>query len=263
MIADVSLPLRLLKEYRKLSMRKFRNKNGKMILEGNQLLEEALSAGVTLESLIYTAQFASKPGAEGLITKIDKNRIFRVDTSTFAKIAQTDTPQGVAAIARIPEKQYDAFYKKGFFLILDRIQDPGNLGTIIRTAAAARVNGIILLEGTADPYNPKALRASMGGIFYVPIVSEVELPDWFDIMKRQGIQLIAADPGGNTAYYNVDFNMPSAVIIGNESRGVRKALLEKAEIKAFIPLHGKFNTLNAAVAAAAFVLENERQKNFQ
>lgn len=263
MIANASFPLRLLKEYRKLSMRKARNKSGKMVLEGNQLLEEALSAGVTLDSLIYTAQFASKSGAEKLLSKVDKNRIFRVDTSTFSKIAQTDTPQGIAAIARIPEKRQDAFYKKGFFLVLDRIQDPGNLGTIIRTAAAARVNGIILLEGTADPYSSKALRASMGGIFHVPVIPEVELPDWFEIMKRQGVQLIAADPRGNTAYYNVDFNMPSAVIIGNESQGVGKALLEKAEIKAFIPLHGNFNTLNAAVAAAAFILENERQKNFQ
>ena len=91
---------------------------------------------------------------------------------------------------------------------------------------------------------------------------EADQPDWYAIMKKQGIQLIAADPKGELPYYHVDFSRSSAVIIGNESKGVGEALLEKAEIKAFIPLKGKFNTLNAAVAAAVFILENQRQKNF-
>ncbi len=260
---NASLPVRILKEYRKMSMRKFRKKEGKMLLEGGQLLREALSAGIEPESLLYTSQFAVKPGSEALLAGIGKTRAFMVDASTFAVIAQTETPQGVAAIARIPKSPKNMLSQnQGFFLILDRIQDPGNLGTIIRTAAAGDVNGIILLHGTADPYSPKVLRASMGGVFYIPIICEADLPDWYETMKRQGIQLIAADPKGNMPYYNVDFNRSSAVIIGNESRGTDQLLLEKAKINAFIPLKGRLTTLNAAVAAAAFILENQRQKDF-
>ncbi len=260
----------MVKLMRSLYTRKGRDKTGLVPVEGIRFVNEALLAaqrGVTaIEALFYEAGFDEKgPEQRALIEAAGAaaSQVFCCPPALFRALTDTESPQGVAAAVTRPAFPPREASGRELYLVIDRVQDPGNLGTIIRTAAAARVNGIILLEGTADPYNPKALRASMGGIFYVPIVSEVELPDWFDIMKRQGIQLIAADPGGNTAYYNVDFNMPSAVIIGNESRGVRKALLEKAEIKAFIPLHGKFNTLNAAVAAAAFVLENERQKNFQ
>ncbi len=257
-------PIRLLKEYRKLALRKFRKKSSKMILEGIQLVKEALQAGVKLESLIYTPEFAAKPESGALLAKAGGcgGRIFQMDAAAFAAIAQTETPQGVAAIAPIPEKKVILCRDEDLFLVLDRIQDPGNLGTIIRTAAAAGIGGIILLQGTADPYSPKALRASMGGIFYIPIILEAEMPDWSVFLKEQGVQLVAADPRGELPYYRVDFQRPSAVIIGNESQGVGKDLLEKAETKAYIPLKGKFDTLNAAIAAAAFILESQRQKNF-
>lgn len=264
MKTNVSLPARLLREYRKMGLKKCRTKRGKMILEGVQLVKEALLARVELESLLYTSEFAARPVAEELLAGVGRAKVFPVDAATFASIAQTETPQGIAAMARIPERRTDIFSQgKGFFLVLDRIQDPGNLGTIIRTAAAASVSGIILLRGTTDPYSPKVLRSSMGGVFYIPIVLEDDLPDWFEKLERQDVQIIAADPKGDMPYYNIDFRKPTAVIIGNESRGVRKILLEKAKIKAFIPLKGKFNTLNAAVAAAAFILENRRQKDFQ
>ena len=263
MDTNAPLPARLLKEYRKMAQRKFRTQQGKMILEGVQLVKEALLAGVELESLLYTPQFAARPSAKELLAGVGKARVFPVDPATFASIAETETPQGIAAMARIPEQRTDIFFQeKGFFLLLDRIQDPGNLGTIIRTAAAAGVSGIILLQGTTDPYSPKVLRSSMGGVFYVPIVHENDLPDWFEKIKRQGVQLIAADPKGTMPYYNIDFRKSTAVIIGNESGGVGKMLLEKAKTKAYIPLQGKFNILNAAIAAAAFILENQRQKEF-
>jgi len=175
-------------------------------------------------------------------------------------VMRTDTPQGVAALSIIPESDRDIFWQsKGLYLILDRIQDPGNLGTIIRTAAAADVKGIVLLQGTADPYSPKVLRASMGGIFYLPLLQETDLPQWHNVMKEQGLRLIAADPKGKTPYYGIDLRSPCAVIIGNESRGVEESLLRKADTRASIPLKGRLKTLNAAVAAAAFILENQRQ----
>ena len=272
----VSAPERIIKEYRKMAMRKFRHKSRKMLLEGAQLLGEALRAGITFESLIYTPDFASKSEGQELLASVKRAgvEVYQIDVKIFDSLAQTESPQGIAAIARIPEIRRDVFQltdsesnldshpqNQGFYLILDRIQDPGNLGTIIRTAAAADVKGIILLQGTVDPYSPKVLRASMGGIFYLPLVLEANLPEWYEIMKEQGIRLIAADPEGEAPYYGIDLLGPCAVIIGNESSGVEESLLRKADMRAHIPLRGKLTALNAAVAAVAFILENQRQRD--
>ncbi|HHU76467.1 MAG TPA: RNA methyltransferase [Firmicutes bacterium] len=256
-------PLRLLKEYRKLALVKYRSRKRKMVLEGTLLLREALLAGIELESLIYTPEFAAKPEAARILSGANcRDKIFRVNSTTFSAIAQTDTPQGVAAIALIPDNRDIFKFNKNFYLVLDRIQDPGNLGTIIRTAAAAGVDGVILLQGTANPYSHKALRSSMGGVFYIPIFFEADQPDWYALMKKKEMHLIAAHPQGELPYYHVNFRRPCTVIIGNESQGVANMLLEKVDTRAFIPLGRKFNTLNAAVAAAAFILEHQRQNSF-
>ena len=251
---------RILKEYRKIAMRKYRNRSGKMLLEGEQLVREALLAGAALESLLYTPEFILRPEAAAFLNAAQKDKIFQIDAHTFEAIAQTETPQGISAIAAIPPRRQDILsLGRGFFLIIDRIQDPGNLGTIIRTAAAADVTGLIILRGTTDPYSPKAVRASMGGIFYLPVILESETPDWYEIIKENGIQLVAAAPHGMVPYYTIDFKKPTAVIIGNESGGVAEGLMEKAEIRASIPLKGRLTALNAAIAAAAFIFENQRQ----
>ena len=263
MLEHIPASGRILKEYRKLAMRKFRSKSGKMLLEGEQLLREALSAGVELESLLYTPEFVLRHEADDISAALEMKNAFQIDTQAFAAITQTETPQGIVAITCIPPRRQDILAQgRGFFLILDRIQDPGNLGTIIRTSATTEVTGIVILRGTTDPYSPKAVRASMGGIFYIPLVLESETPDWYEIIKKQGIQLIAAAPQGTVPYYNIDFSRPSAVIIGNESGGAGEALLEKAEIKASIPLKGRPAALNAAIAAAAFIFENQRQNHY-
>ncbi len=189
----------------------------------------------------------------------------------FHAVAQTENPQGVGVIARLPEntavfpgdeKKY-GFPRESahFFLILDGLQDPGNLGTIIRTAAAAAISGIFLLPGTVEPYNPKALRASMGGIFYLPVMHVRDIESCINFLTERDVQLVAADPRGDRPYYTVDYSGQScAVVIGNENRGVRESLLRKAGIRAYIPLRGEIAALNAAVASSIFIFENQRQK---
>jgi len=251
---------RIISEYRKLGRRSYRQKSGRAILEGYHLLDEALKAKVELEFIIYTDAFQQKEINRKLLARAGNTASLKVSSKLFKAIAQTENPQGVGGIARIP--RWEAAFSPGserFFLILDALQDPGNLGTIIRTAAAAAIDGILLLPGTVDPYNPKALRATQGGIFYLPIMQFDTIESCFEFIRKNGLQLIAAAPEGDRPYYEVDFSRPSAVIIGNESQGVRESLLKKADIRAKIPLKGKISALNAAVAASVFIFEYRRQ----
>jgi len=254
---------RIIKEYRMLGNRKYRKKSGKIILEGYHLLEEAFKAGIEVEAVLCTEEFARKAVNRELLTRAGKTRIIKVSPKIFNAIAQTENPQGIGAIACPPRLEAD--FTAGnchFFLILDSLQDPGNLGTIIRTAAGAAIDGIFLLPGTVDPYNPKALRASMGGIFHLPVIQMRAADSCWEFLAEKNVQLVAADPRGEIPYFHVDFSRPSAVVIGNENQGVQEGLLEKADVRAHIPLKGKIAALNAAVAAAVFIFEYCRQQYF-
>ena len=251
---------RIVKEYRLLGKSRNRKKGGKVILEGSHLLREALTAGIEIEAILYTEGFLAAPENSELLVEAEGSYHYLISESIFNEIAQTESPQGVGVIARIPSCTSEFLWKRDdpFLIVLDRIQDPGNLGTIIRTAAAAAVDGVLLLSGTADPTNPKALRAGMGGTFYLPLLHESELPHWPKLFAQQGIRLIAADPRGDVPYHAVDYSGAVALIIGNESRGVSRPLLERADVRAFIPLMGEISSLNAAVAAALFIFERQK-----
>ncbi|NLJ56252.1 MAG: RNA methyltransferase [Firmicutes bacterium] len=273
-MADINYRNKIMQEYRRLGRRKYRKKSGKIILEGYHLLNEALQAGVKIETVLFTAEFLQKDANQILLAKACPGAgLVEVTPRMFQTIAQTENPQGIGAIACLPEniavftgeeKKFEFPHEHiHFYLVLDALQDPGNLGTIIRTAAAAAVSGIFLLPGTVEPYNPKALRASMGGIFYLPVMQVQDIDSCLNFFREQKIQLVAADPRGDRPYYKVDFSsQSSAVIIGNESRGVRKSLLKKAGIRAYIPLEGKIAALNAAIASSVFIFESQRQRNY-
>lgn len=254
---------RVIKEYRRLSKRKYRQKDRCVVLEGFYLLEEAVKAGLKLEAVLYTHRFLQMKGAEALLKKAGADSSVQVEEKIFDEISQTETPQGVGAIAYLPEGD-DSFFndRDCFFLILDGLQDPGNMGTIVRTAAAAGVSGMLLMPGTVDPFNPKAIRASMGGIFYLPVLME-GVDSWLEVAAEKNIQLIAAHVLGDKLYHEVNYTLPCGVIIGNESKGVSPFLLARAAVKASIPLAGMIPSLNAAVAASVFIFEAIRQNQIK
>ncbi len=244
-----------------MNSRNYRKKSGRFILEGYHLLNEALEAEVEIETILYTDEFVGRAINRRLLAKAGETRIIKVPSKVFKAIAQTENPQGVGAIARFSRCGVNSVKEDDrFFLMLDGIQDPGNLGTIVRTAAAAPIDGIFLLPGTVDPYNPKALRATMGGVFNLPVHQVSGIEQCCRLFAQKDFQFVAADPRGETFYHDVDFSRPSVVIIGNESRGVQNKLLEKADTRAVIPLEGKIAALNAAVAASLFIFEYRRQQ---
>ena len=185
-----------------------------------------------------------------------------VSDPVFKKISDTHTPQGVLMVMKMPEYSEAFFEKKygdGLFLIANRIQDPGNIGTMIRTAEAAGAAGVIMDKECADIFNPKVIRSTMGSVYRVPFIITDELPAFVDRMKAGGVKVVAGDLKGQLFYEAPDIPGGRAVIIGNEGSGISDELLEKADIKLKIPMEGKVSSLNAAVSAALFMYQMKRR----
>ncbi len=188
-----------------------------------------------------------------------------VGDSVFNKLSETVTPQGMLAVAQMPERE---FLDEGNILVLDGVQDPGNLGTILRTAEAAGIAGVALSKDSADVFNPKVIRATMGGIFRVPfrvcedIVSEVEGFKQSVGPGGENYRVYGAALGeGCVEYTEPDYTRPSVVVIGNEAKGISTPVMNILDKRVQIPMAGKVESLNAAVAASVLMFEMARQRH--
>ena len=182
----------------------------------------------------------------------------------FSMIAQTNTPQGVFAVCR--QKRWallDVLSHKqnGFFILAEELNDPGNLGTIIRTADAGGIDGVILARGSVDLYNPKVLRATMGSIFHLPIVEDVKIEEALAAFQNIGIQIIGAHLNGTRLPYDIDMKKPTAILIGNEARGLSDYASDCCNELIKIPMPGKAESLNASMAAGILIYEGVRQRS--
>lgn len=236
-----------------------RRLSGKLALEGPHLLQELLRAGLVPEVVFYTRRYREQEKdlwEQGLPAQ---TRQCLVTASLFAHLAQTETPREVAAIAPLPIVEPPG--SPSLALLLDRIRDPGNLGTLVRTAAAAGVGAIYCTSGCADPFNPKVLRSSAGAVFFLPPARIAEPLSLMADFKRRGGQAVVAAPGASRCYWDADFSMPTLIIIGNESSGVAPELVAAAGCALAIPQPGWECSLNAAVAAAVILYEARRQRS--
>jgi RNA methyltransferase, TrmH family len=244
------------KNWVKLLSKKGRMKEGTFLIEGEHLVEEAVKAKAELVCIIIQS---------GLETKFSLIHnasvpIYLVTDAVLQKITDTETPQGICAIVRMAEHSLsEVLSQESLVLILDAIQDPGNLGTIIRTADAAGVSGIILGSGTVDIYNPKTIRSTMGSIFHIPFV-EADLEGSLTVLKERGFKLVATSLEGSIPYNRPLYHGSVALVIGNEANGVSKDWLDAADVKIKIPIYGKAESLNAAIAAAITMYEAVRQR---
>lgn len=180
------------------------------------------------------------------------------------RICDTRTPQGAAALVRRDETRVEDLLDKSpkpFLILLENLQDPGNLGTIIRTAEAAGADGIIMNEGTVDPYNPKVIRSTMGAIFRVPIISVPDFPGLVRELGMRGVHVYAAHLQGKI-FYEYDYREASAFLIGNEGNGLSDEISSLAERKISIPMKGSVESLNASVAATIIMFETVRQRSW-
>ncbi|MBX9877142.1 MAG: RNA methyltransferase [Candidatus Obscuribacterales bacterium] len=250
----------LLKKIRSLHQRSFREKYAAYILEGERLLEEALLKGVELEEIIASETFF-KQGL-GRLSDANLARLLTVPDKIFAELATTTNPSGILAIAKIktvnPKKLFSG---TPLVVIADAIQDPGNLGTLIRTSLAASASGLIMTKGTVDPYNPKVVRSAMGASFQLPCLWDMDTNEAIKLCRDNGLQVVASAAEGTKYFWQANMTKPTAIIVGNEGQGLSQNVLDAADEIIAIPMSDKSESLNAAQAATIFLFEAVRQRH--
>ncbi len=239
-----------------LKQKKYRDAQKKYVIEGPNLIQEALKNGAEIEALIQSEEFCFKS---------DSIPMTRFSSALFRKLSETETPQGILAIVKKSIYTADQFFsekkeRSGNFVVLDRLQDPGNIGTILRTADAAGYGGVILLKGTADIYSAKVVRAAAGSLFRVPVLWIDTPEEAIGILRDWGKKIYVTVPSADSYYYHTDMRDHIGLVIGNEGSGACDVLIQSADKKIKIPMEGTIESLNAAVAASILMYESVRQK---
>ncbi|HEY2467422.1 MAG TPA: RNA methyltransferase [Terracidiphilus sp.] len=251
-----------LKELRKALAHPGRNERGLVGIEGPNLVEEAMRAGLRIESIfIGSGHGISQPEAGTAAADID---ILFVPADYLKSILSTETPQPFAALVEPPDWAWAHLFGGGkrsapLVVVLAGIQDPGNLGTIIRSAEAFGANGVLCLPGTVSSWNPKAVRASAGSVFRVPVLNVGE-EEALTELRDGGVRLVSTTAQGAQPADNVDLSGPVALVIGNEGNGVPAGLAARTDGAVTIPCPGPVESLNAAVAASVLLYEAARQR---
>lgn len=240
-----------------LTKAKIRSEEGLFIVEGRRMTEEVPAE--LLERVYCSESFAAEEKNRDLMQRFDPEI---VADSVFRSTADTMTPQGILAIVR--QKRYaleDLTREKKPILILESVQDPGNLGTMMRTGEGAGIGGIIMNRETVDLFNPKTVRATMGSMYRVPFLVAGDLERTISELKGEGYSVYAAHLKGTGSYAAEDYTKPSAFLIGNEGNGLTDETADLADRYIRIPMEGQLESLNAAVAAALLMYEAHRQRH--
>ena len=248
----------IVKEFRDLA----RSAGPMMLLDGWHLLGEAADARVAVETIAICGPPTEKESAVVARLRRSGAQVVDVSGTVLNALSPVNSPTGVVASARIPSVTSASVLTPAPALVLAAtgLQDPGNAGAIIRSAAAAGATGVVLDELSADPWGWKALRASMGSAFHLPVVRSRALATLIGDWRRSGVRVVATVPRGGVAMYDVDFTPPTAILLGGEGSGLAEDQLSGADTLVSIPMHGSIESLNAAVAAAVLLYEAQRQR---
>lgn len=239
----------ILKQAAKLSKKSAREEQGCFLLEGERLVRDAWERGAVFQRLFIEKTYTGFC-PEGVETYQLEERLFRL-------LSQTQSPQGIIAVVQLPHAQVSRLPQDKPLVVCDRVADPGNLGTIIRTADAAGFGGIVLLPGSVDPFSPKVVRATMGSLFALPIIFLEEL----SLLKSW--PLVCADLEASQDVYQTDLTAPFALVIGNEANGITPDILQEASVRVKIPMVGESESLNAAVSFGVIAYEALRQRLYR
>lgn len=192
----------------------------------------------------------------------EKESFFLVNDAVMYKLSDTETPQGILAVVEMQDMEAENLLTDDdmpFIIVMDGLQDPGNMGTIIRTAEGAGVTGILISSDSVDPYSPKVVRATMGALFRMKLCISTDLKGDISLLKEKGITVFGTHLSGKE-FYDEDFRIPSAFLIGNEGKGLKDDVAETADRLLRIPMKGRVESLNAGVSAAVVMYEVLRQR---
>jgi TrmH family RNA methyltransferase len=249
-----------IKQWSQLLTKRGREGQGKFILEGMHLVQEALQAQLELEVILYSLE-------KGYPTELlERSELpceaIGVSEAVLAKCSDTQTPQGVMAIAVKPDWSTQQVLEQpnALVVVVDGVQDPGNLGTIIRSADAVGATGVVLGRGTVDVYNPKTIRSTMGSLFHLPIM-ECDLNELLPLVKKHQIQLVSTSLQAEQSCYELDMTGSTWMIVGNEGSGVNADLQQYVSKQIIIPMRGQAESLNVAMASTVLLFEAARQRS--
>lgn len=254
-----------IKYVRRLANARFREKEKKFLVEGIRFVEEILGSDWPVEMLIYCKRSMQNPRAQNLLTTAAAGHVILMEVAedVFTELADTTTPQGVIAVA--PQRSYSLadlaeIRDPALLVVVDGVQDPGNLGAIVRSADAAAADGVILLKDTADIYNPKSLRATMGSVFHLPVIQGAAADEVISFLHHRGIKTVAGDPRAKKVLFEIDLKVSCALVVGSEAVGTRKALKENVDELVRIPMPGGAESLNVANSVSIMLYETLRQR---
>jgi tRNA G18 (ribose-2'-O)-methylase SpoU len=252
---------------RSLRMHKYRQREGCFLIEGIRVVEEALDQGAVVDTLVYAPELLVSERAQTLVERVAPEQRLALSGDVFGSISDREQPHGIAAVIHIQEPSLAAIplSREMLVLVAYQLSDPGNLGSIIRTADAAGAAGAIVVEPSADMYDPQAVRATMGSLFALPIVrldDPAALAPWYAQIRATGLELLVAATSAHGAqvHYDVDYRRPVALMVGNESYGLPDEVRRSADVLVRLPMAGRATSLNVSAAAAALVYEIVRQR---
>ena len=250
----------LIKHIRKLKDKKYRDESNEYVVEGVKLVEEAVKENAKIKQIIVcedTTRTYEIP--THIMLEIAKYECISVSDKIFNIITQVTNPQGIMAIIEKNAQNAKIDYTQDIIVVLDDVQDPGNLVTILRTVDSIGLNQIIVSKGTADAFNSKVVRSTMGAIFRIKIIEVENLAQAIKEMRKHHFKLMVTSLQTKNSIYDIDF-YKKIIVIGNEANGVSKEIQDMADEKAKIPMLGRTESLNASVAAGVVMYEYVRQK---
>lgn len=252
-----SLNNAVVKDVSNLKQKKYRERTNSFVVEGLRAVEEAVHYA-TVQKIFAVADSANARLAQLLADAAAKNiELYTVTESVMKKLSDTEAPQGVLAVCAKPQGFIGA---DGPLLVLDRVADPGNVGTLIRTAEAAGMAAVILLAGCADAYAPKTVRSTMGSLLRMPVLCDVPEAEFISLSRKNGYEIMATCLDGAENLYEADFGSRAAIVVGSEAYGASESLKAAAAKRVYIPMQGRAESLNAAVAGGIVMFEAMRRR---
>jgi TrmH family RNA methyltransferase len=252
---------------RSLRQRKYRKRQGRFLIEGIRIVEEALDSGAPVDVLVYAPDLLVSERAQALVERVAAEQRLALAGDVFTSISDREQPQGIAAVVHIQELPLAAIPLSEDLLVpvAYQLSDPGNLGSIIRTADAAGASGVVVVEPSADLYDPQSVRATMGSLFALPLVrldDGMALVTWYEQLRATGLPLLVAATSahGQQVHFDVNYCRPVVLLIGAERDGLPPDVQASADVTVRLPMAGRATSLNVSAAAAALVYEIVRQR---
>ena len=248
-----------IKYIKALQMKKARDEYGEFLIEGEKLLKEALDYKVPVSMVLMSQSFAGSTRLDEHADILNKNKIqmYYAEDKIFNGVCETDTPQGIIAAAGKLQYELENIISKEELkiILLHELRDPGNAGTIIRTADACGLDAVFISKGSVDLYNGKTIRATMGSLFHMPVIQNLDTAETLSLLRDKQVTTVGADPHSNISCTDLPYYKKSAIIIGNESQGISSEIKAMLDINTSIPMPGRAESLNAGIAASILMYE--------